>query len=1374
MQALFALCVLLAAGTLKSAEGRKAPEKAGGNPAGATGLRFYAPLDEHARGVLLPHRVGLASDCAFRPGPGKVGAGALVPESTGLPFPLRAFLSREKGSVAVWVRVNWDPAEPGTRALIDLGRFGKLYQWTGQDYLTFALYYHHLDERHDYSCHAPLTDWRRGRWKHVAITWSWAERRRRLYVDGRLVNESPIKRIPNIINAFRIGQQAGTADELCVYSNEIDAAEVARLFQAGQAGRPAFDFETIPEARGALLELPAVQAPVPPSFVNWSFTGAEERHNTVRAEVTLHGWWRWQVGTTAYEPPNPAKWRFRKVPNQSHYGESFPVRDDRFRVVPAGKLRAGSHDLKELPQWCERQFTAPDAWRGRRIILSLDSLIRGGAVYLNGRLLGALPEENLGAEYDVTGQVLWKKPNRLTVFSRGVDGEIRLISRPRQTAVMDAGLVTSWRKKTVTARLELRSMRSAQIRIEVTIVDASGSRIKRFGVDRPLASGLDQVELSSAWPDAKPWSLTHPVLYTYVVTVMDDTGRLLDRTLPTRFGFREIWIEGGDFMLNGRPVHFIGHSNSHLTSAAEVGDSEYVRYSLRRWQAAGLNCVTPWQSFGRFPTYHPLLDISDELGVAILPVVWLPTGERGGETPELRARWERLHERYVKRYRQHPSLLIWLVGSGSHNYDFCPGVLDGRFDADVVPKAEPLKKTWAFVRSVDPTRPVFGLSNGNIGAAWTSMAYQGFDVDLQERENWPVRWATRRHKPLMPCEFSLPCHPDWFTRSRRRSGKAQYHPANSKSIATEYGAMLLGPDVYLKEPEAYLASLARQRRPNLSQAYWDIKLLFADTLRAWRAYGLSFIYHAEVPNFFTGHRPAFPTVAQLDPRRRQATPESLHGSLQAADELSPFGRRVRAATEPLMAYVGGPDGVFTNKDHAYWSGETVRKALVVVNDTDRTVRIRGTWRLADAANRKLAEGKVEVRVKPGGRETQKGGIKFTAPAVTRRTDCRLTVAVPNLDVPVFSLTVFPKSPNASTPPARNLVLFDPVGDTRTMLAGLGIHPAELPAKLTGRTRLIVGRRGLGQAAYRSRLIAAGFDNAVLDGMRVLIFEQAADGWDGTLAGLRVKRLDTRRSFVRCPGHPVLAGLDEKDFLYLRGSSNLIPPYPEFGPLPKQYPTHWWHWGNDHIVATYTLEKPQTGAARAILDCGFDLAETPLLEVARGEGLLVFCQVDVTNRVGVDPVSTRLVANLVRYLEAPEFRPTAGRTLADLRRSRKPTARFHGYFSRTPPVPGIQPGDVFFRRKLSLPAFAANGPTPLFAQVKQGHRRYWLPSFDMRELETEWQRAKLARIEAALRFLHGERTKHGPQLTAPGNLYPHNWNYVPDMKVDFDPYVYWRW
>jgi len=206
------------------------------------------------------------------------------------------------------------------------------------------------------------------------------------------------------------------------------------------------------------------------------------------------------------------------------------------------------------------------------------------------------------------------------------------------------------------------------------------------------------------------------------------------------------------------------------------------------------------------------------------------------------------------------------------------------------------------------------------------------------------------------------------------------------------------------------------------------------------------------------------------------------------------------------------------------------------------------------------------------------------------------------------------------------------------------------------------------------------------------------------------------------------------------------------------------------VATYVIEKPQVGAARALLDCGFDLSETPLLEVRRGKGTLILCQLDVTNRYGTDPVATRLVDNLLQY--ASSLRPQANLApeSSDLAKKTPTTGTVAVYRAKAPDIPGVSDSDLFFRQKLTLPAF---GSGKLFAQVNGR----WVTSLSLAELETSWQKAKLARIEAALRILNGTPTTAGPQLKLQGDgklLYPHEWTYVESMKANFDPYVYWRW
>ena len=1386
------LVSLIALGSIPFGPQAWADERAspGQPPSTPQGLLFYAPFDDHARGVIMPQRTGVEAECDFVRADGVVGSAAASPARTGIRFPLAPFISNTEGSISVFLKINWDLAETATRRLLDLGQFAELYRWQSQPYLTYALYYHHLDEKHDYGCTYPLSGWGPGQWRHVAITWSWSARKRALYIDGSKVREAAIQRIPNKVSEFRIGPDVDAADELCVFSRALDEEEIQRLFQAGHAGKAAFEAGSIPPALLAAAALPPASPPAPPPFVNWSFDGADRRDNGLRGRITLHGWWRWQRGTSPFEPPDARQWLYRKAPAHSHFVEAFPVRGANFEAIRAADPRVGQPILNGLAQWCQREFSPPADWKGRRVLIEADSVIHEGAIYLNGQLVRTLPRLNLGGRFDVTDTLRWDGPNRLTIFSSGLDGSIALAGEPAGEAIEDAWLETSWRKKSVTAHLRIRAAAAGLGEITVDIFPLRGQEaVRSFSARRQINAGENAFELAADWPDAIGWSLRRPHLYEYRVRLADAAGQPVDETFRARFGFREIWIDGGDFYLNGKPIHFFGHSNSHLTSAAEMGDDAYIRYSLTQWQKAGLNCITPWQGPERNPTLHPLLDIADELGVAVLPYANLPTGEDGPPSGKTRAEWDGLYRAFIERYRQHPSVLSWMIGSGAHNFDFCPAVLDGRFTPDI-PRIAPLKESWQRTAQIDPTRPVFGLSNGNAGSVWTSMAYLGLDVDLQARENWPLRWSGKRLKPLMPCEFSLPCHPDWCARTRERSARAQYYPASTQSLATEYGAMLLGPKVYLEETGEYLRSQGESPgRPSLARAFWGIKDLFAETLRPWRAYGMSFIYHAEVPFFYAGKRPDFPATPGPDPRRWSPTPEHLDGSLQAADDLSPYGLRIRDATAPLMGFIGGPDGQFTLKDHGYWSAQPIRKCLVAVNDTDDPARLTADWTLRDAQDQVAAKGRIAFDVSAGRQETTKGAIEFAAPEVKRRTDYVLSVAATAdkgqvLQVPAFRLTVFPPDDSARNPapksredgPKTELILFDPVGRTGKALAKARIATAPMPDRLTGRHRLIVGSRALENAAARQTLSRAGFDQAVVEGMRVLVFEQSAPQWDGPMMGLRLKQLATRRTFVRAPGHPALAGLEETDFQFLRGDSDLIEAYPDPGPMPAEYPVHFWHWGNDNMVATFAVEKPQVGAARTILDCGFDLNEAALLEVSRGEGLMLFCQVDVSNRVGHDPVSTRLVRNLADYLADAAARPAPAAELSELIGRHPPREWVEAYVSPTPAVAGIHPGDTFWREKLRLPAFEANSAAPLFTQVEQDGRSCWLTSLSVGQMKTDWQRAKVARIESALRFANGQRSLDGPALESfedSGKLYPHRWNRLPGLG-DIDPYVYWRW
>jgi hypothetical protein len=71
-----------------------------------------------------------------------------------------------------------------------------------------------------------------------------------------------------------------------------------------------------------------------------------------------------------------------------------------------------------------------------------------------------------------------------------------------------------------------------------------------------------------------------------------------------------------------------------------------------------------------------------------------------------------------------------------------------------------------------------------------------------------------------------------------------------------------------------------------------------------------------------------------------------------------------------------------------------------------------------------------------------------------------------------------------------------------------------------------------------------------------------------------------------------------------------------------------------------IEKPARGDFLAVLDGGYSLQYSPLMEYREGEGMALFCQIDVTGRTEDDPAGQTLVRNMFNYVSA--WQPTPRR------------------------------------------------------------------------------------------------------------------------------------
>ncbi len=103
--------------------------------------------------------------------------------------------------------------------------------------------------------------------------------------------------------------------------------------------------------------------------------------------------------------------------------------------------------------------------------------------------------------------------------------------------------------------------------------------------------------------------------------------------------------------------------------------------------------------------------------------------------------------------------------------------------------------------------------------------------------------------------------------------------------------------------------------------------------------------------------------------------------------------------------------------------------------------------------------------------------------------------------------------------------------------------------------------------------------------------------------------------------------------------------PRYGPTVKwcDIPvTRVWRCGNRGNVASVLIEKPARGDFLPILDGGFSLQYSPLLEYREGQGLVLFCQLDVTGRTETDPAAENAGAEHPRVRVRPGSRPRAAK------------------------------------------------------------------------------------------------------------------------------------
>ena len=382
------------------------------------------------------------------------------------------------------------------------------------------------------------------------------------------------------------------------------------------------------------------------------------------------------------------------------------------------RSRLSPRGFKEMGiGWYRYELTPKAEWKGKRILLDFQGIMLVGDVYLNGKRIGGTDYGYLGFDVDVskllkfgevneiavkadtrnpnnsrwfTGAGLYRDVNlivtdkelffpRHPLFIRTVNNqEVKIRAnifnqqkKVKAAAILPEALAAEAAKANVAA--DKAKMPGTFIPVEVRILDADGHVVAQQKTD---------VDFNAKWRDreyelpalkienAKLWSCDTPYLYTAEVTLYDNEGKVADQ-IREPFGVRTIEMNPQQGLLvNGKKVLLQGFANHHTLGA--LGAAAYPRAiekRLKMMKKFGFNHVRTSHN----PYSEDFLRLCDRLGILVVDELydkWL-TQYAGGRV-DWESLWQKDIPEWVKRDRNHPSVVLWSLGNELQQYSNLP------------------------------------------------------------------------------------------------------------------------------------------------------------------------------------------------------------------------------------------------------------------------------------------------------------------------------------------------------------------------------------------------------------------------------------------------------------------------------------------------------------------------------------------------------------------------------------------------------------------------------------------------------------------------------------------------------------------------------
>ncbi|MGD9929385.1 MAG: glycoside hydrolase family 2 TIM barrel-domain containing protein [Mangrovibacterium sp.] len=356
-----------------------------------------------------------------------------------------------------------------------------------------------------------------------------------------------------------------------------------------------------------------------------------------------------------------------------------------FQIEQAwNKSASGGRGFKDMGEgWYRKSFKADPAWLGKRVLLDFEGVMLSGKVWLNGHKVADMEFGYLGYEADITEHLNYNGENVVAVYATtgknrnsrwytggGLFRDVHMVVKDSISIARHGVFITTpditEQRAEVEIQIDLEGISNKRLDIEIQAKVFSPDG-KQVAVTKSLVPQGNRLQLVEALLPAATvinpqlWSCETPNLYTAEVSLIRN-GQLIDQVTET-FGIRTIeYSSGFGFKLNGKKVFLKGIACHHDLGAlgAAVYDQAIERL-FKQLKAFGFNHVRTSHN----PYSESFMKLADKYGILIVDELcdkWSEDKYWPGSRPFSEI-WYKILPEWIKRDRNHPSVIMWSLGN---------------------------------------------------------------------------------------------------------------------------------------------------------------------------------------------------------------------------------------------------------------------------------------------------------------------------------------------------------------------------------------------------------------------------------------------------------------------------------------------------------------------------------------------------------------------------------------------------------------------------------------------------------------------------------------------------------------------------------------